>query len=35
MNVIKTNLYTTGVHGQELEDIYALTNIPKESMPFR
>ncbi|XP_022865707.1 uncharacterized protein LOC111385538 [Olea europaea var. sylvestris] len=34
MNVNKLNLYTAGVHRQELEDIVQLTNLVKGSMPF-
>lgn len=35
MNIDKSSLYIMGVHGKELEDILALANIPKGSMPFR
>lgn len=35
MKVNESNLYTTGVYGQESEDILQLTKMPKGSMPFR
>ncbi|XP_022880540.1 uncharacterized protein LOC111397792 [Olea europaea var. sylvestris] len=35
MNTLKSSLFTAGIHGQELEEIQALTNIPKVTMPFR
>lgn len=34
MNANKSSLYTASIHGQELEDIIAMTNISKGSMPF-
>ncbi|XP_022873084.1 uncharacterized protein LOC111392029 [Olea europaea var. sylvestris] len=35
LNILKSSLYTTGIHGQLLEDILQLTNVPRDSMPFR
>ncbi|XP_022860183.1 uncharacterized protein LOC111380779 [Olea europaea var. sylvestris] len=35
INVGKSCLYTAGIHGQELEDILALTNLPVGTMPFQ
>ncbi|XP_022897681.1 uncharacterized protein LOC111411376 [Olea europaea var. sylvestris] len=35
LNILKSSLYTAGIHGQLLEDILELTNVPRGSMPFR
>ncbi|XP_022880650.1 uncharacterized protein LOC111397919 [Olea europaea var. sylvestris] len=35
INVGKSCIYTMGIHGKDLEDILALTNLPIGSMPFR
>lgn len=34
MNVHKSKLYAVDVHGQKLEDIHLLTNMPRDSTPF-
>lgn len=34
-NTLKSNLYTAGIYGQDLDDIQILTNIPVGTMPFR
>ncbi|XP_022876816.1 uncharacterized protein LOC111395022 [Olea europaea var. sylvestris] len=35
MNIQKSSLYTAGIHGQDLDDIFELTNFTKGTMPFR
>ncbi|XP_022895471.1 uncharacterized protein LOC111409689 [Olea europaea var. sylvestris] len=35
LDILKSSLYTAGVHGQVLEDIFHLTNIPRGSMSSR
>ncbi|XP_022891949.1 uncharacterized protein LOC111406809 [Olea europaea var. sylvestris] len=34
INASKSSLYTAGIHGKQMEDIIAMTNIPRGSMPF-
>ncbi|XP_022870493.1 uncharacterized protein LOC111389759 [Olea europaea var. sylvestris] len=35
LNILKSSLFTAGVHGQILDDIMELTCVPRGSMPFR
>ncbi|XP_022849628.1 uncharacterized protein LOC111371725 [Olea europaea var. sylvestris] len=35
LNILKSSLFTTGIHGELLEDILQLTHVLRDRMPFR